>query len=46
MEKEIALADIPTMAAAINAGVNRVELNANLEVGGLTPDPDTVVKAV
>ena len=46
MEKEIALADIPTMEAAINAGVNRVELNANLEVGGLTPDPDTVARAV
>lgn len=46
MEKEIALADIPTMKAAISAGVNRVELNANLELGGLTPDPKTVAMAV
>ena len=35
MIKEIALADLDTMRAAIAAGVNRVELNSRLDLGGL-----------
>ena len=46
MIKEIALADLDTMRAAIAAGVNRVELNSHLDLGGLTPDDETVATAV
>lgn len=46
MIKEIALADLDTMRAAIAAGVNRVELNSCLDLGGLTPDDETVATAV
>ena len=46
MIKEIALADLDTMRAAIAAGVNRVELNSRLDLGGLTPDDETVATAV
>lgn len=46
MIREIALADIETMRAAINAGIDRVELNDRLDLGGLTPSIDTVNEAV
>ena len=46
MIKEIALADLETMALAIAQGVDRVELNQRLDLGGLTPDDDTVQAAV
>ena len=46
MIKEIALADIDTMRAAIRNGVDRVELNSRLDLGGLTPDDRTVAEAV
>lgn len=46
MIKEIALADIDTMRAAIRNGVDRVELNSRLDLGGLTPDDQTVAEAV
>ncbi len=34
MLREIALADLNTLQLAINAGIERVELNAHLELGG------------
>ncbi|MFR6560030.1 MAG: copper homeostasis protein CutC, partial [Weissella confusa] len=46
MIKEIALADLDTMRAAIAAGVDRVELNSRLDLGGITPDDNTVATAV
>ncbi|MBU7568705.1 copper homeostasis protein CutC [Weissella sagaensis] len=46
MKKEIALGDIPTMKLAIASGINRVELNAHLELGGLTPAWHIVAQAV
>lgn len=46
MKREIALGDIATMKAAIASGINRVELNAHLELGGLTPDWQVVAEAV
>jgi len=35
--KEIALADVVTAKKAIRAGVDRIELNARLDLGGVTP---------
>lgn len=46
MIKEIALADLDTMQAAIAAGVDRVELNDRLDLGGLTPNLAVVEQAV
>ena len=46
MIKEIALADIDTMRAAIRNGVDRADLNSRLDLGGLTPDDQTVAEAV
>ena len=46
MKREIALGDIPTMKSAIVSGINRVELNAHLELGGLTPAWHIVAQAV
>lgn len=46
MIREIAVADIETIHNAIQAGVERVELSADLSVGGVSPDEDTVVEAV
>ncbi|MDR0899192.1 MAG: copper homeostasis protein CutC [Lactobacillaceae bacterium] len=46
MIKEIALEDIDNIQKAIDAGANRVEVNDNLEVGGLTPSIDNVAAAL
>jgi len=46
MIKEVALADLGTMEKAIANGVNRVELNSRLDLGGLTPDDETVQAAI
>ncbi|GJM47831.1 copper homeostasis protein CutC [Weissella soli] len=46
MLREIALADLNTLQLAINAGIERVELNAHLELGGVTPTDETVQEAV
>ncbi|WP_373770741.1 copper homeostasis protein CutC, partial [Weissella soli] len=46
MLREIALADLNTLQLAINAGIERVELNAHLELGGVTPADETVQEAV
>lgn len=46
MIREIAVADIETIEAAIKAGVERVELSADLSVGGITPSIDTVCAAL
>ncbi|MDR3190677.1 MAG: copper homeostasis protein CutC [Lactobacillaceae bacterium] len=46
MLREVALDKIEVLVDAITAGVERVELNANLEVGGLTPADAIVLEAV
>lgn len=46
MLKEMAVADLDGVYAAIDAGADRIELNDHLEQGGLTPDYKLVAKAV
>ena len=42
----MAVADLQGIQAGIDAGVDRIELNNHLELGGLTPNFDLVAKAV
>lgn len=46
MIREIAVADIETIAKAIEVGVERVELSADLSVGGISPTNDVVKEAL
>lgn len=46
MIREIAVADIETIEKAIKAGVERVELSADLSVGGITPSVELVQEAL
>lgn len=46
MIREIAVADIETIVKAIAAGVERVEISADLSVGGISPSNEVVKEAL